>query len=54
MDVALNLAKADPHKPLSDALYALALAIDLYIHFRQGVQQEAQNVRKALEETLLR
>jgi len=52
VQIALNLARADPHTPLSDALYALAAAVDLYIHFRQKVGHEADAVRDALDQTL--
>ena len=49
---ALELAQLDPHTPLSDALYALARAIDLYLHFRTPLTSEPGDVRDALDQTM--
>ena len=38
--------------PLSDALYALARAIDLYLHFRTPLTSEPGDVRDALDQTM--
>ena len=51
---ALELAQLDPHTPLSHALYALARAIDLYLHFRTPLTSEPGDVRYALEQCVER
>ena len=50
--MAHRLAQADPHTPLSDALFALARAIDLYIHFRTPVGKETIDLADALDQTM--
>ena len=52
LQTALELARVDPHTPLSDALYALARAIDLYLHFRTPLTSEPGDVRDALDQTM--
>ena len=49
---ALSLAQADPHTPLSDALFALASAMDLYMHFGTRPHLEASDVGVALNQTM--
>ena len=47
-----RLAEADPHTPLSDALYALAEALQMYVIHRASVASEARRVRDALYQTM--
>ena len=47
-----RLAEAHPHTPLSDALYALAGALQMYVIHRASVASEARRVRDALYQTM--
>ena len=49
---AISLAQADPPYPLSDALYGLAAAMDIYVHFGMPVTLETGDVRDALDQTM--
>ena len=51
-DAARRLAEADPQTPLSDALNALAGAIQFYIIHRAPIDVEARRVRAALDQMM--
>ena len=50
--IAVQLARADPNSPLSRALYELAFAIDLYVHFRAPPDEAADNLANVLDQTM--
>ena len=51
-EIAVQLARVDTRTPLSDALYAFAAAIDLYVHFRASIGPGIGDFRQVLDQAM--